>query len=517
MSAGLAKSVCVGIVGAGTMGAGIAQVAATAGHRVILYDLNRAAVDKALASIAATLRKRVAKDRMSEAAATAAIERLSAGRNLSDFQEAGLVVEAIAESLEPKQKVFAEIEHCVGDACILATNTSSISITAIGAALRKPARLVGMHFFNPAPSMALVEVVSGLATSKEVADIVYATAANWGKAPVHAKNTPGFIVNRVARPFYAEALRALSEQAADAASIDAVMREAGQFRMGPFELMDLIGHDVNFAVTESTFRAMFGDRRFAPSIVQRELVDGGFLGRKSGKGFFDYSVDADMPKASIEPFASEPASVRLGPQSARGARVQDRLLEAGLRMSRERSAEVDVIAEIDDAVLMQTDGRTATNRAADIGRQNVVLVDFARDYFATTMVAVSRSMQCSESAYLAVIGALQRCRYEVVAMKDIAGLVVMRTVAMLVNEAADAVNQGVCSVQDLDLAMEKGVNYPIGPLKWADEAGVDLFHRVLTNLAGHYGEDRYRVSPLLSAHRWGGVPICRNAQPWPSR
>ncbi|MEM5331804.1 3-hydroxyacyl-CoA dehydrogenase [Paraburkholderia sp. JHI2823] len=512
MSVGLAKSVPVGIVGAGAMGAGIAQIAATAGHRVIVYDVNPAAVDKALVSIAAALRKLAEKGRLGVADANAAIDRLSAAPDLSGFREVGLVVEAIAEKLEIKQRVFAELERCVSDTCILATNTSSISITAIGAALRKPERVVGMHFFNPAPLMALVEVVSGLATLKRVADQVYATAASWGKVPVHAKSTPGFIVNRVARPFYAEGLRVLVEQAADAASIDAVMREAGQFRMGPFELMDLIGHDVNFAVTESVFQAMFGDRRFTPSIVQRELVDGGFLGRKSGKGFFDYSSDAVKARAYIEPPANEPATIRLGPPSAPGARLQDRLLAAGLPMSHERSTEAGVIAEIDGAVLMQTDGHTATRRAADIGRDSVVLVDFARDYFSTKMVAVSRSMRCNERAYQAVVGALQRCNYEVVPMKDIAGLAVMRTVAMLANEAADAVNQGVCSAQDLDLAMEKGVNYPVGPLKWADEAGVELFHRVLTNLAEHYGEERYRISPLLSAHRWGGLPIYSNAQ-----
>ncbi|MFM0284498.1 3-hydroxyacyl-CoA dehydrogenase [Paraburkholderia sediminicola] len=507
MSVGLDKSVCVGIIGAGAMGAGIAQVAAVAGHRVVLYDVNPGAVERSIGSIASALKKLVAKGRMDTSAADETIGRLSAARGLDDLKDAGLVLEAVAEKLEIKRQLFVEIEGLVSNECILATNTSSISITAIGASLKRSERLVGMHFFNPAPLMALVEVVSGLSTSKLVADVVYETAAAWGKVPVHAKSTPGFIVNRVARPFYAEGLRVLIEQAADAASIDALMREAGQFRMGPFELMDLIGHDVNLAVTESVFKATFGDRRFTPSLVQRELVDGGFLGRKSGKGFFDYSENARKPGPTFEPVASAPTTVRLGPPTSPGARLQDRLLDSGLQNVLERSGEPGVIAEIDDALLFQTDGRTATRRAADIDRGNVVLVDFARDYFSTKVVAVSCSMQCSDSAYRSVVGALQRCDYEVVSMKDIAGLAVMRTVAMLINEAADAVNQGVCSRPDLDLAMEKGVNYPIGPLAWADEAGVELFHRVLTNLAGHYGEDRYRVSPLLSAHRWGATLI----------
>jgi 3-hydroxybutyryl-CoA dehydrogenase len=507
MSAGLHESQHVGIVGAGAMGAGIAQVAVLAGHRVVLYDLSARAVDQALASIAAALDKLVAKGRLQRTQAECATGRLTAARGLEDLKDAGLVVEAVAEKLEIKQRLFADLEAIVGDECVLATNTSSISVTAIGASLARPERLVGMHFFNPAPLMALVEVVSGLATSKRVADLVHATAANWGKVPVHAKSTPGFIVNRVARPFYAEGLRVLIEQAADAASIDAVMREAGQFRMGPFELMDLIGHDVNFAVTESVFRAMFGDRRFTPSLVQRELVDGGFLGRKSGRGFFDYAPEAPKPEPIFEAPVSAPASVRLGPPSAPGARLQARLMEAGLPIAHERIDEPGVIAEIDGAWLMQTDGRTATKRAADLGRNDIVLVDFARDHFSAKAIGVSRAMQCGDAAYRAVLGALQRCHCEVVAMKDVAGLAVMRTVAMLVNEAADAVDQGVCSPDDLDLAMEKGVNYPIGPLKWADEAGVALIHRVLTHLAGHYGEDRYRISPLLSAHRWSGMPI----------
>ena len=210
------------------------------------------------------------------------------------------MVEAIVENLDVKRMPVRRPGSHGGDDCILATNTSSISVTAIAAKLRRPARLVGMHFFNPVPLMALVEVISGLATDAAVAQTVYATAAAWGKSPVHAKSTPGFIVNRVARPFYAEGLRLLSEQAADAATIDAVMRDCGGFRMGPFELMDLIGHDVNFSVTQSVFNAYFGDPRFTPSVLQQEMVNAGFLGRKSGRGFYRYD---DAAQAAPQPQA----------------------------------------------------------------------------------------------------------------------------------------------------------------------------------------------------------------------
>ncbi|PVX85883.1 3-hydroxyacyl-CoA dehydrogenase [Paraburkholderia unamae] len=283
---------------------------------------------------------------MCEAEAQTAITRIVAANGISEIKGVSLVVEAVAERLDVKQKIFADVEEIVEDACILATNTSSISIPAIGAQMRRPERLIGMHFFNPAPVMALVEIVSGLATSRDIADCVYSTARDWGKVPVHTKSTPGFIVNRVARPYYAEGLRSLNEKVADAASIDALMRDSGQFRMGPLELMDLIGHDVNFAVTESVFSAMFAHRRFTPSIIQRELVDGGFLGRKTGRGFFDYSEGAQRPGPTIEPLASAPANVKLGPTLSPGTKLQERLVEAGLPVSPERTTDTDVIAEV---------------------------------------------------------------------------------------------------------------------------------------------------------------------------
>lgn len=500
----LAPAAVVGVIGAGAMGAGIAQVAAAAGHPVLLYDLNEAACDKALAGIRAQFARLAEKGRLDPAQAQAAANRVSAVRALADFAPAALVVEAAAERLDVKREIFATLERHVDDACLLATNTSSISITAIAAGLRAPQRVAGLHFFNPAPLMALVEVVSGLATAPEVAQALYDTAAAWGKRPVLAKSTPGFIVNRVARPYYAEALRVLNEQGGAPASIDAVMREAGGFRMGPFELMDLIGHDVNFAVTESVFRAYFNDPRFTPSLIQQELVNAGFLGRKSGRGFYSYADGATPPAPDVEPPCDAPASVTLfaqdGPADALRARIAERA--AGAQHAHAHSD--DLLATAGRASIALTDGRTATERAAQTGVADLVLVDLARDYAQAGLVALTRALQCSDAAYADAVGLFQQAGYRVVGLADVPGMIVMRTVAMLANEAADTVNQGVCSPADLDLAMEKGVNYPCGPLAWADAIGIARVHRVLSHLAASYGEDRYRVSPRLAALRASG-------------
>ena len=315
----------VAVVGTGAMGAGIAQVAAAAGHVVKLLDNRPEAAAKAVAGIQAQFGKLADKGKLSPDAAQAASARLIAVENLADLADAALVVEAIVESLEAKQKLYRDLEDIVGADCLFGTNTSSISVTAIGSALKRPERLAGLHFFNPAPLMALVEIVSGLATDKTVADTLFATAAAWGKTPVHARSTPGFIVNRVARPYYAEALRILNEGGADCATLDAIMREAGGFRMGPFELMDMIGHDVNFAVTRSVWNAFYNDQRFLPSLIQQELVDAGFYGRKSGRGFYDYRDGAERPPAKSAVAQGVPDTIVLHGDSAAGQALADRL------------------------------------------------------------------------------------------------------------------------------------------------------------------------------------------------
>lgn len=506
MAAALDKGSVVAVIGSGAMGSGIAQVAAAAGYEVRLFDTRPDAVAKAITDIGKVYGKLVEKGRMSGEEAAAANARLHRLASLHDVAGAAIVIEAIVENLDVKRMLFADLENVVGDDCILATNTSSISVTAIAAKLRRPERLVGMHFFNPVPLMALVEVISGLATSQDVADTVYATAAAWGKNPVHAKSTPGFIVNRVARPFYAEGLRLLLEQAADAATLDAVMRDCGGFRMGPFELMDLIGHDVNFSVTQSVFNAYFGDPRFMPSVLQQEMVNAGFLGRKSGRGFYQYGDDAVKAAPSVEPMFGKPESVSIsmepGVKNAVTEPIEQRLKSAGYTITHRKPLPGAGHNEApgfhcNGAAIFLTDGRTATERANANKHPDTVLYDLVLDAAGATRIALARADQCGDNAYGSVVGLFQAAGFTVTRLDDVPGMAVMRTVAMLANEAADAVNQGVCSADAVDIAMQKGVNYPRGPLAWADTVGLAHVVGVLTNLAATYGEERYRVSPLL--------------------
>jgi 3-hydroxybutyryl-CoA dehydrogenase len=484
----------IAVIGAGAMGAGIAQVAAQAGHPVLLLDNRPGAAAQAVDGIDRQLGKRVENGKLSAAARTATIARLQTVEAIEMLADCELIIEAIVENLEVKRALFRQLEGICGEHTILASNTSSLSITSIAAQLNHPQRLLGLHFFNPAPVMALVEIVSGLASDPALAECLYDTAKTWGKKPVHTRSTPGFIVNRVARPFYAESLRLLQEGAADCPTLDALMRDAGGFAMGAFELTDLIGHDVNYAVTCSVFDAYYGDTRFLPSLIQKELVDAGRLGRKSGQGFYRYAEGASR---------AQPSSIS-SERAVETCVVEGDLGIAQNLIPRLREQGVDIIQRdgqgllrVGDAVLALSDGRMVSQRANEDGLRNLILLDLAFDYGKASRIAVSCSADIDPSAFEQGVALLQRAGLTVSLLSDSPALAVLRTVAMLANEAADALLQGVASAADIDLAMRAGVNYPQGPLAWADAIGLSQILTVLENLQASYGEERYRPSLLL--------------------
>jgi 3-hydroxybutyryl-CoA dehydrogenase len=371
----------IGILGAGTMGSGIAQVAATAGHSVVLVDINNEQLAKAKVALKSILDRLTEKGKISVDTANEIFQRIHFSNLIGDFANCALVIEAIVERIDIKKQAFTEIEKQVSETCIIASNTSSLSIASIGATLKNPSRVIGTHFFNPAPLMPLVEIIPAVQTQADTIEKTKNWMKSWGKTAVLVKDTPGFIVNRIARPFYGEALRIYEEGIADFATIDWAMTDIAGFKMGPFTLMDYIGNDVNYAVTESVFAAFYFDPRFKPSFTQKRHAEAGFLGRKSGRGYYSYAENTVQP---------------------------------------------------------------LPNKDIDLGKK-----------------------------------------------------IADRIIAMLINEAFDALFLNIASKEDLDLAMIKGVNYPKGLLSWADEIGLGVVLDRLTALFEEYGEDRYRPCPLL--------------------
>jgi 3-hydroxybutyryl-CoA dehydrogenase len=456
----------VAVIGSGIMGAGIAEVAASHGHPVLVYDINADAISRAIDGIRTRLESRVARGKLSAQACEQTLQRLVPVTDIQALARADLVIEAASEQMAVKKALFAQLAEICPAKTLLTSNTSSISITAIAADLSHPERVAGLHFFNPAPVMKLVEVVSGLATSEEVVEQLSALAVKWGKQPVRCQSTPGFIVNRVARPYYAEAWRALEEQVAAPETIDAALREGAGFPMGPLELTDMIGQDVNFAVTCSVFNAFWQERRFLPSLVQQELVLAGRFGKKSGQGVYNWR--SDRPAASwLETVSDADSAISVQRRS-------------------------DGVTEIDGLLLIETQGETAQALANRYG-QPVVVCDRQEGDVAVIAVAASNPASANRKA----VWHLQQQGKRVLQVADYPGLLIWRTVAMIVNEALDALQKGVASEQDIDTAMRLGVNYPRGPLAWGEQLGWQRLLRLLENLQRHYGEERYRPSSLL--------------------
>jgi len=483
----------VAVVGTGTMGQGIAQVALVAGHPVRLYDAVPGRARAAAEAIGARLDRLVEKDRLTGADRDAARRRLSPAESLAELADSHLVVEAVLERLDVKQQLLRELEEIVMDDCLLATNTSSLSVTAIGGALRNPGRFVGLHFFNPAPLLPLVEVVSGFATDVTSATCAYETARAWGKTPVACADTPGFIVNRIARPFYAEAFAVYEAQAADPATIDAVLRESGGFKMGAFELTDLIGQDVNESVTRSVWEAFFQDVRFTPSLAQRRLVESGRHGRKTGRGWYAYGDDAERPEPHTAEKAEPPAYVvaegGLGP----AAELLPLIREAGIQVREDEEDHGTRLVLPSGGQLALADGQTS------VEFRDVVYFDLALDYRKATRIALSASQDTQPGTLAEATGLFQALGKDVSVIGDVPGSIVARTVARIIDLAHDAVTKGVATEEDIDTAMRLGVNYPLGPFEWSRKLGKSWAYDVLDEL--HLRDPSGRYAPSLALYR----------------
>jgi len=488
------------VIGTGAMGRGIAQVAAQAGIRALLFDTRPGAAREAKDSIAAQWQRMQEKGRMGADEQARALANLVVVDSLAALGACPVVIEAVVEDLAAKRELFAALEATVAADCVIASNTSSLSITAIAAACKRPERVAGFHFFNPVPLMKVVEVVDGLLTAPWVGDALAGLALRFGHKPVRAKDTPGFIVNHAGRGYGTEALRILGEGVAEFQDIDRILRDAAGFRLGPFELLDLTGLDVSHPVMESIFRQYYDEPRYRPSPITGQRVNAGLFGRKSGRGFYAHSGgrQEDIPEAPAP--NARPESVWVSPLEL-GGKLTELLRPLGAhidRGARPAPASLCLVAPL---------GHDATTAAIDeeLDPARTVAVDclFPTDRRRTLMTTPLTTPAMRAAAH----GLLAGDGVPVTVIHDSPGFVAQRVIAQVVNIASDIAQQRIASPADIDAAVTLGLGYPRGPLAWGDAIGPDRILKVLERLLEFYGDPRYRASPWLRRRARLGVSL----------
>lgn len=485
---------CMGVVGVGVMGAGIAQVAAQAGVDVLLFDVRPGAAAEARDALAVMFDRLAERGKMTAEAAASATTRLHVAQQLGELARCDLIVEAIVERLDVKQSLFIDLEAVVRADCILATNTSSLSVTAIAQSCRLPERIAGFHFFNPVPLMKVVEVIDGLATDPAVGDRLLAFAGRLGHRGVRTKDMPGFLINHAGRAYGTEGLKMLGESIAPVHAIDRILREAAGFRMGPFELFDLTGLDVSHPVMESIYGQFFQEPRYRPSPLTRQMLDGGQIGRKAGRGFYSYQQGVKLVPTDPDPM---PPQMPTPPVWIHADNEEDRAALVSLVTSLSGVIERGPEPPPDSLCVLAPYGRDATEAtliAGSPGERSVCIdmllpLDRHRTLMTTPATLPSYAGAAQQLFSTDGIGATL--------IGDSVGFVIQRTLAAIVNLACDIAQQSIATVDDIDLAVKLGLGYPRGPLEWGDELGPRRLLLILSRMLALTGDARYRPSPWL--------------------
>lgn len=493
------------VVGAGIMGTGIAQIAAQAGIQVLLFDNREGAAQAARDNLEQTLGKLASRGKILGADAQATLDRLQVATALTELKEVDLVVEAIIERLDAKQALLAQLEAVVADDCILATNTSSLSVTSIARECRRPERVAGFHFFNPVPLMKVVEVIDGLASDPLVGDRLQALAARMGHRGIRAKDTPGFIINHAGRAYSTEALQILKEGVAEPAEIDRILREGLGFRMGPLELFDLTALDVSHPVIESIYNQFYQEPRYRPAALTRQMLEAGYVGRKVGRGFYRYANGqmVDAPPAQAVPIMETLPPVWLGAENE-----TDRVSLMALLEQLGAQVEQDATPSSEALCLLAPYGLDATSAAVrfatDPTRTVCIdpLLDSAR--YRTLMLNPATRVDMRNAAH----AVFARDGVGVSVINDSVGFVAQRVLAMIVNLAGDIVQQRIASVDDLDEGVRRGLGYPKGPLAWGNSVGSKRLLTILERMTELTGDPRYRPSPWLRRRATLGLSLC---------